>query len=344
MISLIKHPSRKRGVLLALGFSLVVHALGVLFVRYTPILEMAMRFGELEYVEEDYDRGILITFTKKLSYPSGYQGFRPPDKTASLAELKKEEERRKRRDAERRKREEAERLAREREEQEAAAKLAAEEKAKAEQLAQASPTPTPRPDGYGSFGKINTAPIKDQVQRLYDAKKEGKLALPEGRLKVGVTGKVNADGTLADYRVHVSSGIDEIDQAAMAILAAVSASRALGPLHQLNSLTMVLDIDQLAQLTVVGTANTETDAVNISNLAQAALLIARIKKGGDQAAMLMLNNLKVTRNGSSIQAVISMPRQTATDALAKTMDKGPAAAPVPQNEFFLLSQERAGIE
>ncbi len=63
-----------------------------------------------------------------------------------------------------------------------------------------------------------------------------------------------------------------------------------------------------------------------------------------KAAMLMLNNLKVTRNGSSIQAVISMPRQTATDALAKTMDKGPAAAPVPQNEFFLLSQERAGIE
>ncbi|MEP7339667.1 MAG: TonB C-terminal domain-containing protein, partial [Acidobacteriota bacterium] len=263
---------------------------------------------------------------KPLSYPSGYIGFRPPEKTKSLEEIKKEEERQQKRkiqrEAERRNREEA-RLAKEREE---IAKREAEEKAKAEQIAKAetpsSPTPTPRPDSYGAFGRINTAPIKDQVKQLYDAKKEGKLALPEGKLKVGVTGTVRDDGTLADYRITTSSGIAEIDKAALAILAAVSESKALGPLHQLNSLSMVLEIDQTAQLIVTGFTDKEEDAINITNLAQAALLVARFKKSGDAGAMVMLNNLKVTRTGQRIQAVISMPREKASETLTKTMDKG----------------------
>jgi hypothetical protein len=187
--------------------------------------------------------------------------------------------------------------------------------------AEPKPTPTPRPDGYGSFGKINTAPIKDQIQRLYQAKKDGKLIIPDGKFKVGVTGSVNPDGTLADYRVHIPSGIQSIDDSAMAILAAVSESRALGPLSQLTSITMVLDIDHNAQLIVTGFTSNETDAANIVNLAQAALLIARFKKSDDQAAMVMLNNLKVNRTGTRIQAIISVPKEMAKETLAKTMDK-----------------------
>jgi len=326
MISLIKHPKRTTGIVIAVLASVLVHVALIFAVRFAPVFQLAMHLRELEFVDEDYNHAILITFSKPLSYPSGYLGFRPPRKAKSLDEIKKEEERdqrrRARREAERRKREE-ERLAKEREE---IAKHEAEEKAKAEQVAKTetapSPTPSPRPDGYGAFGKINTAPIKDQVKQLYDAKKEGKLALPEGKLKVGVAGVVRDDGTLADYRITTSSGIPEIDRAAMAILAAVSESRALGPLHQLNSLTMVLEIDQMAQLIVTGITDKEEDAVNITNLAQAALLVARFKKSGDAGAMVMLNNLKVTRTGQRIQAVISMPREKASETLAKTMDKG----------------------
>src|SRR5262245_66040768 len=114
-------------------------------------------------------------------------------------------------------------------EKKVAEKRAAEERAKAEEKARAElanaepkPTPTPKPDsGYGSFGKINTAPIKDQIQRLYLAKKDGKLRIPDGKFKVGVEGTINPDGTLAKYRVHVPSGIPEIDDSAMATLAAV---------------------------------------------------------------------------------------------------------------------------
>jgi hypothetical protein len=278
---------------------------------------MALGLSEIEYVEEEYNRAILIDFSKRLSYPPGYLGFRAPKKTLSPDEMKKEEERRRRlEERRRRERELAEKRA-------AEERAKAEEKAKADEIAkaEAKPTPTPRPDGYGSFGKINTAPIKDQIQRLYQAKKDGKLIIPDGKFKVGVTGSVNPDGTLADYRVHIQSGIQSIDDSAMAILAAVSESRALGPLSQLTSITMVLDIDQNARLIVTGFTSNETDAINIVNLAQAALLVARFKKNDDQAAMVMLNNLKVSRTGTRIEAIISVPKEMAKETLAKTMDK-----------------------
>src|SRR5215470_876233 len=313
MITQIKYPSRTKRLTLAVFFSVLAHAVIILAIRVAPIVGIAMGFREFEYVEEGYNRGILIDFSKRLQYPSGYLGFRAPQKTGSLDDVKKEEARLRRLEERRRR------------EREAAEKRAAEERAKSEakDMAKAgpTPTPTPRPDGYGSFGKINTAPIKDQIQRLYQAKKDGKLNIPDGKFKVGVTGSVNPDGTLSNYRVSIPSGIKEIDDSAMAILAAVSESRALGPLSQLTSLSMVLDIDQNAQLTVTGFTSNETDAVNIVNLAQAALLVARFKKSGEPAAMIMLNNLKVHRTGNRIQAIITVPKEAAKETLAKTMEK-----------------------
>ena len=308
MITQIKYPSRAKGLMMAVLFSVLAHAVVLAAIRIAPIVRMAMGFRDFEYVEEPYDTRILV---KILKYPPGYAGFRAPKKTKSLDDMKKEEERLRRLEA-RRKRE-----------RELAEKRAAEERAKAEAMAkaEAKPTPTPRPDGYGSFGKINTAPIKDQIQRLYQAKKDGKLIIPDGKFKVGVSGSVKPDGTLADYRVHIPSGIQAIDDSAMAILAAVSESRALGPLSQLTSITMVLNIDQNAELTVTGFTSNETDAANIVNLAQIALFAAKIKKSDDQAAMVMLNNLKVNRTGTRIEAIISVPKEMAKETLAKTMDK-----------------------
>lgn len=323
MITQIKYPSRTKALLLAVVFSVLAHATVVLALRVAPIVRIVMGFREFEYVEEDYNRAILIDFTKRLQYPSGYSGFRAPKKAVSLDNVKKEEARLQRLEARRRReREAAEKLAAEKR---AAEERVAEERAKSEakEIAKAepAPTPTPRPDGYGSFGKINTAPIKDQIQRLYQAKKDGKLVIPDGKLKVGVTGSVNPDGTLSNYRVNIPSGIQEIDDSAMAILAAVSESRALGPLSQLTSITLVLDIDQSAQLIVTGFTSNETDAVNIVNLAQIALLAARFKKSGDETAMVMLNNLRVNRTGTRIQAIISVPKDKAKDTLARSMEK-----------------------
>jgi hypothetical protein len=317
MITQINYPSRAKRLLMAALFSVLAHAAILLAIRVAPIVRIALGFQELEYVYGEYNRKILIDFSKRLQYPPGYLGFRPPQKTRSLDDIKKEEARLARLEA-RRKRQ------RELDEKRAAEERAkAEEKAKAN-LANAEPTPTstPKPDsGYGSFGKINTAPIKDQILTLYKAKKDGRLSIPDGKFRVGVQGSVNPDGTLADYRVHISSGITEIDDSAMAILAAVSESRALGPLAKLTSITMVLDIDQEAKLTVTGITSTESDAVNLKNLADVALFAARFKKSGDPAAMVMLNNLKVNRTGTRIEAIIRVPKEQAKETLAKTMDK-----------------------
>ncbi len=349
MISLIKYPKRTRALLWAFVFSVALHLFGIAVMRYGPVLRMAMGLGELEYVDEAYNRAILIDFSKKkLKYPSGYAGFRSPQKVKSLDEMKKEEARRRRLEEARRRREEEERRRREEE----IARREAEEKARAEQEARAqadlakanaqpTPAPTPPADGYGRFGKINTAPIKDQIQRLYDAKKAGTLVLPEGKLRVGVEGSIAPDGTIASYRISVPSGIEEIDLAARAILDAVSESRALGALNSLNSLSMVLDIDQNAELRVVGSTNTEQEAIDIANLAQAALLIARFKKSGEPAAMIMLNNLKITRTGSRIQAVISVPKQKAQETLANSFEKlVPAQKPTPDQQLELNAVEQ----
>src|SRR5262245_20897989 len=320
MITQIKYPSRVKGLMMAVLFSILAHAAILLAIRVAPIIRIAMGFSGVEFVDETYNNKVLISTDKWLIYPyainSGNLGSRPSKKTSSLDEMKKEEARIKEEEA-RRKRE-----------QELAEKRAAEERAEAEAKAradlanaEAKPTPTPRKDGYGAFGKINTAPIKDQIQRLYQAKKDGKLHIPDGKFKVGVTGSVNPDGTLADYRVHIPSGIPGIDDSAMAILAAVSESRALGPLCKLTSITMVLNIDQTAELIVEGFTGNETDAVNLKNLADVALFAARIKKSDDEAAMVMLNNLKVNRTGTRIQAVITVPKEKAKETLSKTMDK-----------------------
>jgi len=319
MITQIKYPSRAKALMAAAIFSVLAHAVILLAIRIAPIVRIAMGFQGLEYVEEEYNRGILIDFSKRpkrLEYPPGYAGFKKPQKIASLDDVKKEEARRARLEA-RRKRE-----------RELAEKRAAEERAKTEEKkadlakVEPTPTPTPKPDsGYGSFGKINTAPIKDQILTLYRAKKDGKLSIPDGKFRVGVQGSVKPDGTLAEYHVHISSGIAEIDDSAMAILAAVSESRALGPLAKLNSITMVLDIDQEAKLTVTGITSNESDAINLKNLADIALIAARFKKSDDHAAMVMLNNLKVNRTGTRIDAVIKVPKEMAKETLAKTMEK-----------------------
>ena len=316
MITLIKYPSRKRALLIALGCSLVAHTIGGLVMKYTPLLQTAYGLRNIQFVEEEFDRGILITFSTKLQYPAGYAGFQTPKKVLTPEETAKEVAKL-----------EARRLARERR----ATKAANEAQARAEkeaneaekQVAQTSPTPAPTPksDYPGGFGKINTAPIKAQIQRLYDSKQEGKLVIPEGKLKVGAAGSIRADGTLANCRIIVPSGVAEIDQAALAILEAVSASRALGPLHEVTSLSMVLTVDERAELTVVGFTPNDQAAANIVNLANAAILYARIRKADDPASMIMINNLKVFRNGQRVQAVISVPRDKASNTLTQTFAK-----------------------
>ena len=305
---LLKHPSRRSAVTKTVIVSLVIHTVGAFFFWYYPLIATLIGLSKIEFVEASYNRAILIDFSKKLKYPGGYTGFRPPDKLLSLEDQKKEL-------ARRRKIEETRRLARERESE----RQTEEEKLAKESTTPAEVAPATEEKYPGGFGKINTSPIKDQVERLYNAHKEGKLVFPEGKLRVGVSGRIKPDGSLAECKIIYPSGYEEIDRAALAILDSVSESHALGPLAELSSLTIVLTLGDRAEMSAVGFARTPEMAANIVNIANAAILYARFKKSDDQAAMVIINHLKVTRTGQRVHAIVSVPRETASDSLEKTM-------------------------
>ena len=309
MITLIQHPTRKRALLLAAFASLLLHGVLLTGVRFAATFQAALGLSGITYVDEDYNRAILLDFSKGLRYPVGYLGFVAPTRVRSLEEVRRAAER------EARRRRRAEEEARRR----AAGAEAASEEARESPAAEAPSRPaTTYP---GGFGRINTAPIRDQLQRLYDAVQKGQLLLPEGRLRVGVAGGINPDGTLRNYRLIFPSGIPEIDASALAILAAVSESRALGPLHQLTSISLLLEFDQVAQLDVVGFAGNEEEARAIVDLANAALLFARVSKSQDLAVMTMLNNLRISRTGQRVQAAIRLSRSTATETIHQTLGR-----------------------
>ena len=83
---------------------------------------------------------------------------------------------------------------------------------------------------------------------------------------------------------------------------------------------MLLNVgSEQAELSIVGFTSSDEAAASIVNLANAALLYARFKKADDPAAMVIINNLKVTRTGKRVQALIAMPRHKASESLAQTM-------------------------
>ena len=317
MITIVKYPKRQVGLGLAVALSVILHVLVAFGLRYALTIRTALGLEGVEFVDADYNRAILIDFSKGFRYPPGFLGFVAPTRVKSLEEIRREDERRARREEARRRR-----MSRRGEEasSSAAEMVAQPAESSAERTTNGGGTPGSSGAAYpGGFGRINTAPIRDQIQQLYKANQAGLLVIPTGRLRVGVTGGIRPDGTLKNYRLIYPSGIPEVDASALAILEAVSESRALGPLHNLTSISLIIEVDQMAQLNVVGFAGSEDEARAIVDLANAALLYARVVKSQDAAVMTMLNNLRVTRSGQRVEAVMRMARQTATAALHRSM-------------------------
>ncbi|HWQ34756.1 MAG TPA: energy transducer TonB [Blastocatellia bacterium] len=294
--------------------SVALHLLAVAGLWIWPYFALAANLRKIAVVDEDYDTSILIDFAnRKLKYPPGYLGFRAP---SALPDPAKAEAERRRLEEERRKR----RL--EREKREAARRQSETEKSEQEkpaQAAKAAPTPTPAPTP-APFGRINTRPIKEQIQRLYEAKKAGQLVFNENKLRIGVAGKINPDGSLSDYKVIIPSGNPDVDRAALAILEAVSESRALGPLYMLSSISMILEINDRAELRAVGFAPSEEMAAQLAQAATLMVLAAKLRNE-DPSAKDLIGNIKVSHTGQRVQAIVSMPRQVAAESLARTMEK-----------------------
>ncbi len=307
-------PTRKR-VMTGVLCSLLVHVIGYGIFRFAPLARFALGLGQFEFVDESYNRGILIALSNPLRYPGNYPGFAAPAKTLDLAKLKEAEKKRQQALAEAKRRAEKNTL-------EAAKKQIAAAPIVAKNTApEPAPTPAPKPTPSG-FKPINTRPIREQMQRLYDLKQEGKLVFNETNLRVGVTGEIKSDGGIVNAKIFIPSGNPQIDRAALSIVEAVSEAKALGPLSQLSSLSMVLTIDdQRAQLVTVGFAPNPETAGALRVLAKLFLDNGKRIKSADPASMIFLENIQLSQSSNRITATISVPRQVAKETLAKSMAK-----------------------
>lgn len=311
-------PTLKR-VMVGILCSLIVHAIGYSVFRFVPIARFALGMGQFEFVDESYNRAILLDLRKPLRYPGNYLGFTAPTKTLDLEKLKEEEKKRQEALAAAKRRAEAAEKRRAEKAEKQAATQQQEVARKTEPEPTPSPSPKPTPSG---FKPINTRPIREQMQRLYDLKQEGKLVFNETNLRVGVMGEIKPDGSVVNAKVFIPSGNPQIDRAALAIVDSVSEAKALGPLSQLSSLSMVLTIDdQRAQLVTVGFAPNPETAGALQFLAKFAVDNGKRIKAADPASLIFLNNIQITQTSNRLTATISVPRQVAKETLAKAMEK-----------------------
>jgi len=271
---------------------------------------------EVEVVEREYEVD-WITLTdpryKPLPNPESWLASpvdqpAKPDASARAAALA----RRKREEAEARRRAEAARRRQEanREAQARRAKQTDSEQTEAE---------PPKPTEPLRFGKVDIGPIKAIVTKLYDLSETGQLDIEHQNFSITLAFRVEPSGRLSNIRLLKSSGIDEVDEAALNIAYAVSASQALSPLHILTSTTLTLDVGpQFTTLCIAGFAASPLEASGLQNLITAGLLL--VPRRSDTTAFL--NNTKIKAEGKRLTATVQMTRSQVNALLKQNFKRG----------------------
>lgn len=301
----------RHGFRLGLALALLLHCS---FLGYLVYRTFIVPF-EVDVVESEYDVDwITLTDPRYKPLPNPESWIAPPAdqpgtadtqaRAAELARRKREEEARRRAEAERRRRE-AERQSQARRNPD-----------KAEEETAATP---PKPSAPLSFGKVDVGPIKAIVTKLYSLSETGQLDIENQAFSITLAFRVETSGRLSGIRIVKSSGIDEIDEAALNIAQAVSASQALGPLHILTSTTLTLDVGpQFTTLRIAGFAASPLEASGLQNLITAGLLL--VPRRGDTAALL--NNTKIKADGKRLTATVQMTRSQVNALLKQNFKRG----------------------
>ncbi len=302
----------RHGFRLGLTLSLLLH---FSFLGYLTYRTFIAPF-EVEVVEREYDVDwITLTDPRYKPLPNPESWVAPPAnqpakpdaqaRAAELARRTREEEARRRAEAERRRREA---------EREAEARRAAER----ENRERTTDEP-PRPNAPPGFGKVDVGPIKAIVTKLYSLSETGQLDIENQEFSITLAFRVEPSGRLSGIRIVKSSGIDEVDEAALNIAQAVSASQALGPLHILTSTTLTLDVGpQFTTLRIAGFAASPLEASGLQNLITAGLLL--VPRRGDTAAFL--NNTKIKADGKRLTATVQMTRSQVNALLKQNFKRG----------------------
>jgi TonB family protein len=255
----------------------------------------------------------IIALTKPLYYPPGLVKPR--------VDLSREEEERQRRLQEARRR------------QEEAARRAREQEAAAEQTApSAEEGSTQQSDvernleilrqGATQARTLNIGPIRDQIIQVYRAQQEGKIRI--GDISVAVNFRVREDGAFTNVRLMESSGIPEVDSAALIIVDELSNLQSLAPLQKTDSVSLRLTIGQDVEFRVTVAAPSEAVAVEQVSQLNGLLLAARYwatTKQQAQAASL-LASLQIVQEGVNIVASVRIPRAEATRLFKERVGAG----------------------
>lgn len=219
----------------------------------------------------------------------------PPRRPAPLEELKK----------------------RNRREQEARAKDKNEviEKAAEKPETVSEPEPANESAEQPRFGRLDTAPIKQHVARLWQAHVFGTLDVP-ATFRITAACKVNRDGSFSDIRIVESSGSRDLDRTALAILTEISNQKAFAPLSLLSSVSVRLEVGaSAAGFSLVGFAPNAAVASDMAGRYQTMLAAAKLFVSNSQTREL-LGSASVQSDLSRVRASISIPRARAAEMMA----------------------------
>jgi len=314
IVHLIEPRPEKKHVIAGIIISLLLHGSGVGKVVYDSWQHMK-QWGSLlaiEVVDEPgtvsgRPRADLIALTQPLYYPPGL--VKPkPDLARREAERRRQEQRRQ---------QEAQR-AREKQEEQAQQTTAAEEGASNQQADLQSQIQLLQ-QGVQRARTLNIGPIRDQIASIYRAQQEGKISI--GEVSVAVNFQVREDGAFIHVHLVESSGIPEVDNAALIIVDELSQLRSLAPLQKTDSVTLRLTIGQDVELRTTVASSSEAVAAEQVNQLNGLLLAARLWTTAQKQTRVaqFLSTIEIKQVGVNIVASARIPRDEASRLLKKQL-------------------------
>jgi hypothetical protein len=171
-----------------------------------------------------------------------------------------------------------------------------------------------------TFGRVDTGPIKQHVNVLWQAYEQGTLDVPEN-FRITAACKVNEDGSFSGIRLVESSGSDEIDRTALAILQEIGNQRAFAPLSRLSSVSVRLEVGPgSASFSIVGFAQNAALADDMAGQYRLMVSAAKLLASNSQAKQL-LSNTVIQNDASRVTARLTLPRSAAAQMMAGNFSK-----------------------
>lgn len=317
IIHLIEPHPEKKHVVLGVVISLLLHGLGAGKIVYDSWKQVKQWGGLLSIEVIDQPGAVsgrprvdLITLTQPLYYPPGL--VKPKSHPAS---------------------QEAERRRRQQRRQQAAQRALEQQQAQAQQPTASETGPQDQQaelqskiqllqQGIQRARTLNIGPIREQIENLYRAQQEGKISI--GRISVAVNFRVREDGAFTHVHLVESSGIPEVDNAALIIVDELGQLRSLAPLQKTESVTLRLTIDQEVELQTTVASPSEAVAAEQVQQLNGLLMAARLWTTTQKQTRVaqFLSTIEIKRVGVNIVASARIPRGEASRLLKKQFGSG----------------------